>query len=489
MGGLAAAIDLARAGIAVTVLERADCAGGKLRQVLVEGQPIDAGPTVVTMQWVFEDLFAAAGERLQDHLSLTKLEVLARHAWPGGATLDLHADPQRSAAAIAEFAGAAAAAEFREFCRQATGLLEALQDRFMTAPRPSPFALAQGLGAKELASMWQTPPWRTLWSALSKRFTDPRLRQLFARYATYVGSSPLQAPATLMLIAQVEQNGVWQAAGGMRSIAVAFEELGKRLGVEYRYRSEVAALEVRGDKVRAVTLQSGERIEADLVIFNGDVNALASAALGEQARRGGKPMSRAERALSAITWCQLASVRHFELAHHNVFFGRDYQEEFRSLFERRQVTTDPTVYLCAQDRHALQAEPREETVAERMLLLVNAPADGDRGGIDEAQLEEVERRMRGVLESCGAQLVTRASVVTRPQDFEGLFPHTGGSLYGRANHGAFASFARPDARTKVRGLYLAGGSVHPGPGIPMATLSGRIAAASALKDFAQDDFL
>lgn len=484
MGGLAAAIDLARAGIAVTVLERADCAGGKLRQVLVEGQPIDAGPTVVTMQWVFEDLFAAAGERLQDHLSLTELEVLARHAWPGGATLDLYADAQRSAAAIAEFAGAAAAAEFRAFCRQATGLLEVLQDRFMTAPRPSPFALAKGLGAKELASMWQTPPWRTLWSALSQRYTDPRLRQLFARYATYVGSSPLQAPATLMLIAQVEQNGVWQVAGGMRSIALALEQLGTRLGVEYRYRSEVSSLQVHADRVRAVTLQSGEQLEADLVIFNGDVNALASAALGEPARRAGQSMSRAERALSAITWCQLASVRGFELAHHNVFFGPDYEDEFRSIFARRHITPAPTVYLCAQDRHTPRGAPRDGAVPERMLLLVNAPADGDLGGIDEAQLADIERRMRSVLEACGAQLVTQASVVTRPQDFERLFPHTGGSLYGRANHGAFASFARPDARTKLRGLYLAGGSVHPGPGIPMATLSGRIAAASALEDFA-----
>jgi 1-hydroxycarotenoid 3,4-desaturase len=479
MGGLAAAIDLARAGYAVTVIEQADCAGGKLREVMVEGRAIDAGPTVVTMPWVFEDLFAAAGAQLHDHLRLSRLETLARHAWPGGATLDLHADIGRSTEAIGAFAGLRAAAEFREFCTQATALLTALQARFMTVARPSPFALARSLRPAELASMWQTPPWQTLWSALSRRFADVRLRQLFARYATYVGSSPLQAPATLMLIAQVEQNGVWQAEGGMRSIAKALEQLGRRLGVRYRYQRMVTSLEIERGRIRAASLADGERLEADIVIFNGDVNALASAALGEQVRHCAKPITPPQRSLSAVTWCQLASVSHFDLAHHNVFFGPNYEDEFRRIFEQRNITDKPTVYLCAQDR--LNGSP--SVTPERMLLLINAPAEGDRSEIDDRLLEQLEQRMRAVLGECGAELSTSASVATCPQDFARLFPHTSGALYGRANHGAFASFARPDARTKIAGLYLAGGSVHPGPGIPMATLSGRIAAASAIADF------
>ncbi|MFM7708225.1 MAG: FAD-dependent oxidoreductase, partial [Gammaproteobacteria bacterium] len=199
-----------------------------------------------------------------------------------------------------------------------------------------------------------------------------------------------------------------------------------------------------------------------------------------------------DRALSAVTWCLRASTRGFPLAHHTVFFGDDYPEEFDAVFRRRTVTRTPTVYVCAQDRDATASGAlgvgTPTGAAERLLLLVNAPADGDRGGIDDATLQRVGDDAFGLMQDCGLEIgdggaATRAGgVVTRPQDWERLFPATGGSLYGRANHGALGSFRRPGAASGVPGLYLAGGSVHPGPGVPMATLSGRLAAARLLAD-------
>lgn len=209
MGGLAAAADLACQGRSVTVLERASVAGGKLRSVAVNGQQIDAGPTVFTMHEVFAQLFRDCGERLEDHLSLTQADILARHAWSSGGVLDLHADVSRSAAAIREFAGEREARGYLELCQRSARIYATLRDSFMTVARPSPAQLVARLGAQGLAAMWRTPPWLSLWQALGSHFRDPRLRQLFGRYATYVGSSPLAAPATLMLIAHVEQNGVW----------------------------------------------------------------------------------------------------------------------------------------------------------------------------------------------------------------------------------------------------------------------------------------
>jgi 1-hydroxycarotenoid 3,4-desaturase len=179
-------------------------------------------------------------------------------------------------------------------------------------------------------------------------------------------------------------------------------------------------------------------------------------------------------------------VRGFDLAHHTVFFGDDYADEFRAIFSRREIGRSPTVYVCAQDRGEAAASPVTPGSPERLLLLINAPADGDRGGIGEAALAQAGTDAFALLRRCGLELGTRhdgpEAVITRPQDFEALFPCTGGSLYGRANHGMLASFERSGSRSKVRGLYLAGGSVHPGPGIPMATLSGRLAATAVLQD-------
>lgn len=484
VGGLAASIDLARSGVAVTLVERAETVGGKLRSLSPRGRPIDAGPTVFTMHHVFESLFADAGCRLEDHLNLFPASLLARHAWGHGSkVLDLHADVQRSMEAIGEFAGSREARGFGEFLDRAGALHAVLREPFMMAPRPSAAGLMRELNFAGMLAMWRTPPWLTLWHALATHFRDPRLRQLFARYSTYVGSSPLQAPATLMLIAHVEQSGVWLVEGGMRRVAEALAMLATHCGAHLRLANGARRIEVRDGHIVGVHLEDGDFIPADTVIFNGDTQALADGMLGDDVHRAVKPRVRTDRALSAVTWCIDAPTRGFDLAHHNVFFGEDYPREFSDIFERRRITDRPTIYLCAQDRGEAST-PLQNGDPERLLILVNAPADGDRTGVTEIELQRLQRSVFDQL-AANDLTVSRAPVdcvITRPQDFERLFPATGGSLYGSANHGAFASFSRPTARTRIRGLYLAGGSTHPGPGVPMATLSGRLAAAALLRD-------
>lgn len=482
LGGLAAAVDLACAGWQVTVCERAQAPGGKVRTIEVGGRPIDAGPTVFTLREVFADLFRDAGARLEDRLELIEADVLARHAWRDGSQLDLYADLERSTRAIDSFAGRAAAAQFRDFCQRSAGVYAALRDPFMRAERPSPAQLVARLGMRGIQTMTGTPPWRSLWRVLGNQFDDVRLRQLFARYATYVGSSPLSAPATLMLIAHVEQAGVWLVRGGMHRVARSLESLARERGATFRYRTPVAHLQVHSGRVDGVTLESGETLPADAVVFNGDVSALGAGALGERARTAAIATPPRRRGLSAITWCMSAPTSGFSLEHHNVYFGDDYPGEFRAIFDERRVTEDPTVYVCAQDRGAAANGPVAPGQAERLLVLVNAPADPD--AIDEQRLAIIEQRSFSLMQTCGLN-VTRspgnASVMV-PRDFAELFPYSGGSLYGRANHGALGSFQRAGSRSGLRGLYLAGGTVHPGPGIPMVTLSGRLAAASVLAD-------
>ncbi|MEM7570429.1 MAG: FAD-dependent oxidoreductase, partial [Pseudomonadota bacterium] len=188
-----------------------------------------------------------------------------------------------------------------------------------------------------------------------------------------------------------------------------------------------------------------------------------------------------KRSLSAITWTAVAPVKGFDLKRHNVFFSGDYRREFNELFKARRVPTDPTVYICAQDQET--GEPHSEGDAQRLLCLINAPGYGDRKTLAEEDIKTCLDAMTSRLNQCGLalEITPENSNVTQPADFEKLFPSSGGALYGRASHGWMASFARPGTMTKIPGLYLAGGSVHPGAGVPMATLSGMLAAEQMTK--------
>jgi 1-hydroxycarotenoid 3,4-desaturase len=469
MGGLAAAIDLARRGAEVTVLERAAAPGGKMRELVVDGVPIDAGPTVFTMRWIFDQLFDNAGFSLDEKLTLAPTDILARHAWRAGGRLDLFADVERSAGAIADFAGAGAARGYLAFCERSREIYQTLRDSFIASERPSLLGLAQRVGVAKLGALLRTAPTRTMWAALGDYYQDQRLRQLFGRYATYTGCSPFEAPATLMLVAHVEQDGVWLVEGGMRRVADAMQEVGTSLGARYRFGAHVSEIIIERGRTRGVRLSDGDRADADAVIFNGDSSALGQGLLGSAVNESVQPVAVGNRSLSAITWCLRATTSGFPLEHHNVFFAEDYAAEFDAIFRRRTICAAPTVYVCAQTAER-----------DRLLVLINAPA----GLADDAlDIEEMERRSFGLLEACGLQVQPDGTAVTTPERFEKLFPGSGGALYGRANHGAFTAFQRPGSRAGIPGLYLAGGSVHPGPGIPMATMSGRLAAARVLEDW------
>ncbi len=480
VSGLVATLALAQRGFAVTLVERSEAPGGKMRIETVHGEAIDAGPTVLTMRWVLEHIFREAGARLEDHLTLQPLGTLARHAWPDGSRLDLFADEARTADAIGAFAGAAEARAFRAFSTRARRVYETLEEPFIRSSQPTPISLALGAGLSGLPGLTRISPFTTLWKALGEHFKDYRLRQLFARYATYCGSSPFLAPATLMLIAHVEQTGVWKVEGGMHQIARTLADLATARGATIRYSADVTEILVERGRAAGVKLADGERIAADHVVFAGDVAGLADGRYGRAVTRVAPARPPESRSLSAVTWCAVAKASGFPLVHHNVFFSRDYEQEFREIMSLGRLPEDPTIYLCAEDRGDAGAPPDRQ--GERMLLLVNAAASGDKGRPTQTEIAACEHRVLAKLETCGLRLESLASTTTGPAEFDRRFPASGGALYGQATHGWASSFSRPHARTKLPGLYLAGGGVHPGPGVPMAAISGWLAKESLLAD-------
>ncbi|UUR07982.1 1-hydroxycarotenoid 3,4-desaturase CrtD [Sphingomonas glaciei] len=479
IGGLASAVLLAARGVSVTLVEKDAHPGGKVRRQEVGGVVIDAGPTVFTCKDVFEALFAEVGADLDQRCAIRRADSLARHAWSEGERLDLFADPKRSEQAIGDFAGADAARGYRAFAAEAKRIHGILDSSFMRNSRVYPPMLMWRIGLWRLGALRAIRPYESLWSALGGHFRDPRLRQLFARYSTYCGSSPFEAPATLMLIAHVEAQGVWLIEGGLSALAGALAQLAREQGARLRFGEAVSEVLVERGRAAGVRLASGEVIRAASVIANADPAALGSGALGQDARRAVRPVPASRRSLSAVTWLIKARSDGFPLDRHNVFFSPDYQAEFAALKGGR-LAASPTAYLCALDR---PGQPPDG--GERVQIIVNAPANGDTHPYGPEEIAACGTAMLERLRRCGLTLEPAAEpLVTTPADFARRFPATGGALYGRASHGWAASFLRQSARTRIPGLYCAGGSTHPGAGVPMAALSGRLAAQTVMRDWA-----
>jgi 1-hydroxycarotenoid 3,4-desaturase len=474
-GGLAAAVALAHAGARVTVIEAARTPGGKMRTVPTPAGPADAGPTVLTLRGTFDEIFALGGARLEDHVALHPQPVLARHWWQD-ARLDLHADPVASEAAIGASFGPAAARDFRRFDRLTAQAFDAFDAPMMRAPRPKPLAIAAA--AVMRPALWpMLAPGMTLDRFLARTFAEPRLRQLFGRFATYVGGVPQAVPAVLSLIWRAEAAGVHVVEGGMHRLAAALAALAQAGGAVFRYGIRAERLHLSGGRVAGVALSDGTLLPADHVIHAGDPAALRLGLLGSEAATALPTKATLPRSLSARVWSFAASPSRGDLLHHNVFFTPDPAAEFAAL-ARGDAPGAASFYVCALDRGTGCAAPAQE----RFEIILNAPPLGAAG----PQNDEDARCHAMMLSTLARHGLTFTpepgpETMATPETFAALFPGSQGSIYGRSPAGLMAAFRRPGARTAIPGLWLAGGGVHPGAGVPMAARSGLHAAAAIMR--------
>lgn len=421
---------------------------------------------------------------MADHLTLVPVTTIGRHFWPGSPHLDLHADRTRTAEAIAAFATPRDAAAYLDLCRDAERIHHALDRSFLHATRPrTGFDLIARAGLQ----LPRLRPTQTFAAAVASRLHDPRLRQLFGQFSTEHGTPADRAPAAALLLAHMRLADSWTIEGGMYRLATALAALAVRTGATLRFDTPALEIVVTAGRATGIRLENNETLGADAVVMNGEPAALAAGLLGNRAKPGATPLKFTHRSLSAVTWAALADVGDAPLLRSNTFFSNDTRRE-HEFIGNGVLPPEPTVRLCAQDRSSddrrTGALPLLNT-PERLLMLIDAPANGDRRSFSQVEVDQCMQGILGLLARCGVTLAAAAPpVMTSPAIFHRLFPGSGGALYGPAIRGWSSTLRRPAARTKLRGLYLAGGSTHPGPGLGLAALSGLQAAHSVVLDLA-----
>lgn len=470
MGGLAAAARLGAAGHDVTVVEQAGTHGGKLGTLSRDGYTFDTGPSLLTLPEVYRDLFAATGAPLDEVVEVVPVDPTCHYRFPDGVELDLPHVEAEVGPALATAFGPTAAEQWGSVMADAARLWDLVGEPVLQRPLRGVLDLVRrSANVRDLAAI---APWRTLRS-LGRRLPDPRLRMLLDRYATYTGSDPRRVPALMSVVPFVEQRfGGWYVRGGLRRLADALADRCLEVGARLRYDAPVCRVEVDARGVTGVRLRDGEVLGADVVVSDVDARSLYRDLLPD--RRAQRSLDRVDPSLSGFVLLLALRGRTPNPRHHRVLFPQDYDAEFDAVFGRSpRPVEDPTVYVCS---------PADPAVApagdEAWFVLVNAPRHGPVDWTAPGLADRYGDHVLDVLTRRGLDVRDRVRwrEVRTPADWERDTGSVGGAIYGSSSNGPRAALLRPANRARVRGLFLVGGSAHPGGGLPLVAMSAAIVA-------------
>lgn len=478
LGGLSAAISLASKGFKVTVVERNDHIGGKLMPLITEGHRFDFGPNTITMPEVFQSVIRESGADPDDYFQFEKLARHTANHFPDGRTLTFTHGREAMRTEIDRFTNGQLAKN------DITGYQEEAAELFRIAKQQFFINIDSYFNFSLLRDMVKVHPFKTIHSLHKSYFKDPQLIQALDRYATYIGSSPFQAPATFALIAHLELNdGVYFTRGGNTAIAEGFARRAQEMGVVFRLGEEVTQIEVTDGLATEIELNHVDYLPVDFVVMNGDLLTQYPRLVSETIRPDFKnpTPSQMEPSISAYVRCIGLTRRIEGLAHHNVFFSSDYEAEFRALFTEHRYAEEPTIYISNSSVTA----PEMGEAGDNLFILVNAPATNEGNVID---FDTYDHLINQRLKQFGIDIESDVVFEQRitPTDIEQKFSAYHGSLYGLSSNGTRNAFMRPSNRSKnVHNLFFAGGSTHPGGGSPMVTLSGKLASERIVSSAAQ----
>ena len=482
LGGLAAACTLAARGYRVTLCDKNAWVGGKAAVLSEQGFRFDMGPTILTIPRVLKRIYAEAGRDLDAALDLVPLDPQWRSFFTDGATLDLVADVAAMRTNLDAFAPGSGAGDgygrFMDLSRR----LHRLSDEFFfwrsVGGMRDMIDVRRNLSPGFLKDLLGMRPGHSVAGTVRAYVPDSRAAQMFDHYTQYVGSCPEQSPAVLCGIAHMQSNdGVWYPRGGTGAVPRALASLAVDLGVEIRTKTPVRRIIVEEGRVQGVETASGEVIHAAAVVSNSDSVRTHRELVDGQPQRKFLGRRKYEPACSGVVLYLGLDKRYEQLIHHNFVFSEDPHAEFEAIYRRGEPAPDPTCYVCAPAVTEPEVAPPG---GEALYVLVHTPYLRPHHDWSKMLPEYRNTIIRKLERTAGMKDLERHIVFERaltPQDINDRYHVLDGAIYGLASHGKFLGAFKPANRSPdIQGLYLAGGSAHPGPGMPMVLMSGWIAA-------------
>jgi len=470
IAGIATAIRMALKGHQVEVFEASAQAGGKLSEIRIGSFRFDAGPSLFTMPQYVDELFRLAGKNPKDYFQYEKLDTICNYFYEDGTRIHAFADPLKFSEEIADKTNDSADS-ILDFLNKSRDIYEITNQVFL---QRSLHKLRSYLNIGTLKSLLRFPQidaFRSMNQSNEARFKDSRTVRFFNRYATYNGSNPYKAPATLNVIPHFEQHfGAYFPIGGMYSIVSSLIGLAVDLGVKFQFNSYVDEIEIRNNKVIGLSCK-GKSHSADLIVSNMDVWYTYTRLL--KGIKVPERLKKQERSSSALIFYWGINTSFPELSLHNIFFSEDYQDEFRQIWEEKGISSDPTIYVHISSKSNPEDSPEG---SENWFTMINVPSDT---GQNWDELIKVSRKniIEKLSKNLGkdiSKLISCESVLD-PRGIDSKTFSYQGSLYGSSSNSQFSAFLRhANFSSSIKGLYFAGGSVHPGGGIPLALLSAKI---------------
>lgn len=482
LAGLAATCTLAARGFAVTLCEKNSWVGGKAAVLEDQGFRFDMGPTILTIPRVLKRIFAEAGKSLESEIDLIPLDPQWRSFFTDGTTLDLVSNVNEMKAILDSYSPDTGAGDGYGRFMELSERLHNLSNEFFfwrsVGGIKDMFDPRRSMNLKLLREVIGMRPGHTVAGTVRSFVPDARAAQMLDHFTQYVGSAPDESPAVLCGIAHMQANdGVWYPKGGTGAVPRALIRLAEELGVEIRTNTPVKRIMVEQNQVRGIETANGECIRASVVISNSDSVRTHRELIDGQPQHRFLKRRTYEPACSGVVLYLGLNKRYEQLIHHNFVFSEDPHEEFEWIYRKGEPAPDPTCYVCAP-------AITEPTVAppggEALYVLVHTPylrPHHDWKEMFPAYRNRIIEKLRQTagLSDLEDRIVFEHALT--PQDINDRYHVLDGAIYGLASHGRFLGAFKPSNRSPdVQGLYLAGGSAHPGPGMPMVLMSGWIAA-------------